>query len=131
MTQQTLILACSARKRADMAKAIDMYDGALFKMGREYGEARGMRIFILSALYGIIPAERVIATYDKKFTKTYDGAWPEGYGYYLGGSLYFANAPTRFVRLVPFGRIGKMLGYMKQLNAGVPRQHVFDNATGP
>lgn len=131
VSKQTLILACSARKLDTPARAVDIYQGALFRMGKEYAEQRGMKIVILSALYGLLEADQVIEPYNLKMQKTYEGEWPQGFGYYLGGSLYFANAPSRFVRLVPFGRIGKMLGYMKQLNAGVPRPDVFANAGPP
>lgn len=99
-------------------KAGDMYIGALHRKGALIAERYNIPVKILSAKYGWLEPEQVIETYDTKFKHNYDGDWmgPETYGYYVGGSLYFANAPVpRFQRLVPKTGIGTMLGNLTKM----------------
>lgn len=32
---------------------------------------------------------------------TYDGPWPDGAGFYIGGKIYFKKAPPSFQSIVP------------------------------
>jgi Family of unknown function (DUF6884) len=64
-----LIVACSQRKNPAKGKlpAIDRYDGPVFRVLRKYlreGAEDAPSVFILSAKYGLIAAEREINGYD-------------------------------------------------------------------
>jgi hypothetical protein len=68
-----LILACSQRKRSesDRLPAIERYDGPPFRVLRRYlrsGDANQLDVCILSAEYGLISANQLIAYYDRKMT---------------------------------------------------------------
>lgn len=67
----------------------------------QYAFENDLDVHILSAKYGFITPETVIERYDERRTTPYDGAWPEGRGYYLGGQVYFGKAPERFKTLIP------------------------------
>lgn len=123
--RRLIILACSARKLASPAKAVDIYQGAIFKFGRQYAERNGYEIVILSALHGFLKPDTVIEPYNVKMKKPYVGPWPVGEGFYVGGQLYFANAPKRFQPLVPPAKMGFMLSALKKLNSGTSRKQLF------
>lgn len=110
-----LILACSARKMSCDARAMDMYQGAIFRKGIEIAKRQNLHPFILSAKYGLINWDKWIEPYDQKMKGGYRGPWPEGSGYYLGGQLYFKHVPDRFKPLVPSGTIGYMLQNLNRL----------------
>lgn len=70
-----LILSCSARKRPDPGylPAVERYDGPSFRVLRRYlCESRfadQLDVYILSAFYGLIPANYPIVYYDQKMTR--------------------------------------------------------------
>jgi hypothetical protein len=73
--RRLLILSCSQRKRPylDPLPAIELYDGPAFRVLRRFlrkqpGDAKQLDVFVLSAMYGLIPAERSIAEYDQVMT---------------------------------------------------------------
>lgn len=126
---ELLLLACSKDKAAAACRALDLYQGALFKAGARYAGIRGLRVVILSAKHGIICPERMTEPYDDVLTNTYRGPWPSGAGFYLGGPLYFANAPIELKPLVPKGRIGDMVSNVARLDY-MTRDEIFArNAT--
>lgn len=61
-----VIITCGKAKQACPAKAIDIYIGSVFKGKLKYAKALypDAPIYILSAKYGIIPADKVIEPYD-------------------------------------------------------------------
>ena len=61
------ILTCGKSKQRVPAKAIDIYIGNIFQKKLAYVKAfyPNVDIYILSAKYGIIPADLVIEPYDK------------------------------------------------------------------
>lgn len=59
------LIGCGAAKRPGACAAIELYTGNLFVAHRRYAESRGARIWILSAKYGLTPADRIIANYDE------------------------------------------------------------------
>jgi hypothetical protein len=61
-----VVLPCGAQKARVASRAIDLYTGPYFKAGRAWAlsVAKPDRIFIRSALHGLIPADTVIAPYD-------------------------------------------------------------------
>ena len=69
-----LILACSQRKKIyqDRMRAIDRYDGPTFGVLRKYLRERGddsLTVWILSAKFGLIAADREIPWYDLRLTR--------------------------------------------------------------
>lgn len=67
-----LIISCSKRKINGRANsALQVYDGPMYRALRKrisYVDAAQVRIFIVSAEYGFIPAESVIESYERKIT---------------------------------------------------------------
>lgn len=70
-----LILSCSQRKRSDpgLLPAIERYNGPAFQVLRKFlrerpDDTRRLDVFIMSAAYGLIPAEYPIANYDQVMT---------------------------------------------------------------
>nr|DAI22261.1 MAG TPA: YaaA [Caudoviricetes sp.] len=61
-----VIITCGKAKQRCSAKAVDMYIGSVFKGKLKYAKTLypGAPIYILSAKYGIIPADLVIEPYD-------------------------------------------------------------------
>ena len=97
-----LLIACSKRKsKLPRCKAIDMYQGAMFRAAVNLAVKNNWSVMILSAKYGFIPPDEDIENYDCKATNPYTGEWPAGRGYYVGGLTYFKYAPARFKALVP------------------------------
>ncbi len=73
MSNRILILSCSSRKTAsvDLLPAIKRYDGPSFKVLRKYlfhNQNKELQIFVLSAAYGLIPADYEIPFYDQVMT---------------------------------------------------------------
>jgi hypothetical protein len=72
--RRLLILSCSQRKRSDpgLLPAIERYDGPAFRVLRRFLREQpgvaGLDVFVLSAAYGLIPAEYPIAEYDQVMT---------------------------------------------------------------
>lgn len=70
-----LIIGCSKRKRQDdgLLSAINRYDGPLFRVLRKFSRVRSRHrrhidIYVLSAEFGLIPADQPIPNYDRKMT---------------------------------------------------------------
>lgn len=60
------ILACSKRKLAHPAPAIDLYTGAVFHLAQRYLRKLGAESFIiLSARYGAVAGDQFVAPYDE------------------------------------------------------------------
>lgn len=71
--RRLLIISCSQRKRSDpgLLPAIERYDGPAFRVLRRYlrgNPAHPPDIHILSAEFGLIPAERSIPFYDRRMS---------------------------------------------------------------
>lgn len=72
-SDRLLLISCSKRKRADykLMPAIDRYDGPAFGVLRRYlreTDDRELKIYILSAKFGIIDARKRIPDYDRLMT---------------------------------------------------------------
>lgn len=64
-----LIISCGSKKRkVKVCRAIDLYDGPRFKILRKYNNP-SLKIYILSAQYGLIKSTDIIRYYDLKMTK--------------------------------------------------------------
>jgi hypothetical protein len=59
-----LILGCVSRKRSTPSAARDLYVSPLFERRRRYADRSGRPWVILSAAYGIVDPETVLAPYD-------------------------------------------------------------------
>lgn len=71
---RVLLLSCSQRKRSQpgVLPALERYDGPAFRVLRRY--LRGLAsdppdVYILSAEFGLIPADRSIPNYDRRMTR--------------------------------------------------------------
>jgi hypothetical protein len=66
------LISCVGKKRSGSHPAKDLYISDWFVKARAYVEARlmpGDQVFILSALYGAVPWDTVIASYDQRLIK--------------------------------------------------------------
>ncbi|MBN2286037.1 MAG: hypothetical protein JXI43_06290 [Tissierellales bacterium] len=60
-----VLISCVSKKIAHPAPAKDLYDSTLFKSCYTYGVSlHPDMLFILSAKYGLVPADKMIAPYD-------------------------------------------------------------------
>jgi hypothetical protein len=61
-----ILIGCVSQKTTGPyhLQAQDLYTSPLFKKRRAYAERSGKPWFILSALHGLVPPERVLAPYD-------------------------------------------------------------------
>ena len=60
------ILACSKAKAATPARAVDLYQGHVFRLARAHLERAGCeRLIVLSALHGAVDGAEVIAPYER------------------------------------------------------------------
>jgi len=66
-----LILACSQRKRSASAPALELYDGPAYRVVRRAlrNGVHDVEVWVLSAGHGLIPANQVIAPYDRRLTR--------------------------------------------------------------
>ena len=64
MSGRVALIGCGAAKLAGQHPARDLYTGPLFTAARRDVEARGLRWWVLSALYGIVPPHHEIDSYD-------------------------------------------------------------------
>ena len=75
MANRLLLLGCSNRKRSvsGYIRAIDLYDGPMFRVTRKAlrsGDCRApFSLYILSAKYGLLSGEDLVEWYDQKLTK--------------------------------------------------------------
>lgn len=67
-----VILACSQKKATKPVPARDLYLGSLFKLGRKFAEVHHFDYVILSAKYGLLRPEQVIAPYDQRIANISD-----------------------------------------------------------
>ena len=70
-----LILSCSQRKHSTrgLLPALQRYDGPAYRVMNKFmrvhpSEARSLDVYILSAKFGLIPADKTIPNYDRRMT---------------------------------------------------------------
>lgn len=63
--ETVVLVACVKGKGATPSPARDLYQSDWFRKARAYAEAVGDRWYILSAKYGLVPPDAVIAPYEK------------------------------------------------------------------
>lgn len=65
-----VLISCSAKKQNGKKRAVELYQGSLFKKSYLYAKKIGAeRIFILSAKYGLVETEDEIESYDQTLNK--------------------------------------------------------------
>lgn len=70
------LVGCAAAKLRRPAPARELYTSQLFKKAAAYAEANSDRWYVLSAKYGVVSSEQVIAPYDAKLgTKSGPPIW--------------------------------------------------------
>ncbi len=62
--QHVALIACSGTKLNQPSTAKDLYIGQLFKKARALAEKHSDQYYILSALHGLLPPDRVISPYN-------------------------------------------------------------------
>lgn len=62
--ETVVLVACTKQKRLEAAPARELYTSEWFTRARAYAENFGDRWYILSALYGLLAPEKVVAPYD-------------------------------------------------------------------
>lgn len=69
--KRVVLISCVSQKRDYPCQARDLYISQLFKKSLDYAEKilKADKIFILSAEYGVVPLEKVIAPYDKTLNR--------------------------------------------------------------
>jgi hypothetical protein len=61
----TYLVSCVCKKRSTAAPAKDLYVSEWFRRARRYVEATKRPWFILSAKYGLVSPDRIVAPYDQ------------------------------------------------------------------
>lgn len=66
MSMKVVATICSRKKREDEAllPAYERYLGSHIKVAKQFADEQGVPFYILSGLYGFIPADMLIPTYD-------------------------------------------------------------------
>jgi len=65
-----VLISCASKKLPHQAIARDLYISPLFRLQWQYAQQFApSQVFILSAKYGVIPAEEVIEPYEKTLNK--------------------------------------------------------------
>lgn len=59
------LVSCVSQKREQECAARDLYVSDLFRKARRYAEASGCSWFILSAEYGLVAPDQVVAPYER------------------------------------------------------------------
>lgn len=124
-----VVLACGAQKRPEASPALELYTGPLFASARRWALSITSRdrIFVLSALHGLVPADQVLEPYDQRIKptrETVDRVVDQadaldlfaGPVYFAGGELYrltliLAGLDVRAVsHVLPPGRETRGIG---------------------
>ena len=58
------LLSCVAQKRTNPAPARDLYISSWFQKARSYADRTGLPWFVLSAKYGLVHPDKVLAPYE-------------------------------------------------------------------
>lgn len=124
-----VVLACGAQKLPTAAPALELYTGPLFGSARRWALSVTSRdrIFVLSALHGLVGADQVLEPYDQRIKPTREtvdrlvdqAAELDLYAgplYFAGGELYrltliLAGLDVRAVaHVLPPGRTTRGIG---------------------
>lgn len=59
-----VLVGCSSSKASGASRAADLFTGAGFRKARDYAERSGRPWYVLSAKFGLLDADEVVAPYD-------------------------------------------------------------------
>jgi len=65
----TFLVSCVSKKRTQSAPAGELYVSEWFRKARAYVQAQGAQWFILSAEYGLLAPDTVVAPYEKTLNR--------------------------------------------------------------
>ena len=65
----TFLVSCVSKKRTQSAPAGELYVSEWFKKARAFVQAQGAQWFILSAEYGLLAPDTVVAPYEKTLNR--------------------------------------------------------------
>jgi len=80
-TRDVVLIGCSGSKAGTAGPAAELFTGAAFVKGREHARASGQPWYVLSAKYGLLSPDEVIAPYDVYLgdqSTTYRKTWGAG-----------------------------------------------------
>lgn len=101
---QTIVLvACTKQKRLQAAPARDLYISEWFKRARAYAENFGDHWYILSARYGLLAPETIVAPYDLSIATMAPGQRAE-WGSATAGQLRAVVSPRAGTLVILAGR---------------------------
>lgn len=62
---RVVLVACAGQKQDRLSRAEDLYTSPLFRKSRAFAERHGARWFILSAMHGLVPPNRLLHPYNQ------------------------------------------------------------------
>lgn len=91
MIRSVYIVGCGASKLGHEAPARELYTGSLFVAARRHVEALGALWLVLSAKYGIVEPDQVLAPYEQKLARRGAdlGCWAQSAA---SGAVYLSSA---------------------------------------
>lgn len=95
-----ILIGCGKRKSPNPCRADAMYRGSLFVKRLEYANRSGWPFFIVSAKYGLIPPDTLIAPYNLRIAdldRLDLSAWSLGVAQALVSQLFEPFDPRRFL----------------------------------
>lgn len=142
-----ILISCVSMKLEKEAKAKDLYISPLFKMNYAYAQTLSPdAIYILSAKYGLVDPEQIIAPYEQTLNTMKSGQvkdWALDVIDQMGGKVNFQNDEIIFLAgeryrkfLIPLCRnasvpleglgIGKQLGWLKKKLDSKKRKETYE-----
>ena len=119
-SEKLLIVSCTKNKNPHGKTAIEVYSGStMFRHLVEISKIHCLNLWIRSARYGFIEGDHPLSSYDQRLGEGgvfQNSSYPEGSGYWFGAADYFADAPSRFERLLPpmhYGRAEAAMNWLK------------------
>ena len=94
--RNAVMIACGRGKQSGPAPAATLYTGQQFRLARRAAASLSADLYIVSGLHGIVPADRVLAPYDRVMSS--DGRTPQPVDAGLVGEI---NRHPLVVALLP------------------------------
>lgn len=69
------LVGCAAQKLDRPAPARELYTSPLFRLALAYAEARCLRVYVLSALHGLVQLDQVLEPYEHRLGRRESAAW--------------------------------------------------------
>jgi len=88
-----VLVGCVKTKLATAARARDLYSGSLFNRRRDWAERSGLPWFVVSARWGLVRPDEVIAPYDLHLADT-STAYRRAWGEFVAAQLVESGIPA-------------------------------------